>query len=112
MSHSQPIKYVIAYDIADPRRLARVHRCLRDEGLPLQYSVFNVCLTQRQLRALLIELEALIEPREDDIRVYPLPARGECRSLGCQMFPEDVMLIRGGGDLMGLANKPLNGHVA
>lgn len=95
--------YVVAYDIADPKRLMRVHRCLREQGLPLQYSVFNVCLTEKQLRSLLDQLDGLIEPCEDDIRVYPLPERRDCRMLGRQMFPDDVMLFRQGGDLMGVA---------
>jgi CRISPR-associated protein Cas2 len=102
MAINQPVKYVVCYDIADPRRLVRVHRHLRDEGLALQYSVFNVCLTERQLRNLLAELDGLIESSEDDVRVYPLPSRGERRFLGRQLFPEDVMLIQAGKDLMGV----------
>ena len=100
MAHNQPTKYVICYDIANPKRLGRVHRCLKNEGLPLQYSVFNLCLTDRQLKILMEKLETLINPYEDDIRVYPLPQRGECCSLGRQMFPEGIMLMRTGGDLM------------
>jgi CRISPR-associated protein Cas2 len=103
MPVNRPTMYVISYDIADPSRLARVHRRLRNEGLPLQYSVFHVCLPERTLRELLSELSGLIEPREDDIRVYPLPDSVECRFLGQQMFPEDVMLIRAGRDLLGTA---------
>ncbi len=31
--------YLLAYDIADPRRLTQVHRTVRAVGAPLQYSV-------------------------------------------------------------------------
>lgn len=103
MPINRPTMYVISYDIADPSRLARVHRCLRNEGLPLQYSVFNVCMSDRRLKELLDRLGEIIEPREDDIRAYPLPESPDCRLLGQQMFPDDVMLVRGGRDLISLA---------
>ena len=32
--------YIVAYDIADPKRLQRVHRTMRGYGDPLQYRSF------------------------------------------------------------------------
>src|SRR5437870_5051974 len=37
--------YIVAYDIADPKRLQRVHRTMRGYGDPLQYSVFRCILS-------------------------------------------------------------------
>jgi CRISPR-associated endonuclease Cas2 len=37
--------YLVAYDIADPKRLQRVHRTMRGYGDPLQYSVFRCILS-------------------------------------------------------------------
>ena len=37
MADNQAGLYLIAYDIADPKRLSRVHRALKREGLPVQY---------------------------------------------------------------------------
>ena len=34
--------WIVAYDIASPRRLVRVHRFLKQRGLATQYSVFTV----------------------------------------------------------------------
>ncbi|MGI9213271.1 MAG: CRISPR-associated endonuclease Cas2 [Methylococcaceae bacterium] len=102
MAKNRPIRYIICYDIANPKRLVRVHRCLKGEGLPLQYSVFNCCLTERQLKHLMDKLQKIIDPRADDIRIYPLPERSDCVTLGKQMFPDDIMLFRAGGDLMDL----------
>ncbi len=78
----------------------RVHRHLRNEGLPLQCSVFTVRLTIRRQAMLMLDLAELIEPSEDDVRLYPLPENGERVRLGQQMFPEDVMLIAKGGNLL------------
>lgn len=92
--------HLICYDIADPKRLVRVHRYLRESGLPLQYSVFSLMMTRRQCSRLLRDLRDLIDRREDDVRVYPLPANGERINLGRQLFPDDVLLLEGGGDLL------------
>jgi len=53
--------HLVMYDVSDPKMLRRVHRLLRDWGQPVQYSVFRVRCTARQvaqLRFLLIKLVA------------------------------------------------------
>jgi len=64
--------YLIAYDIAHPRRLQRLHRVLRTEALAVQESVFLVFGTRDEMEQLLDRLEALMDPREDDLRAYPV----------------------------------------
>ena len=96
MADSQTGLYLIAYDIANPRRLSRVHRTLKKQGLPVQYSVFTVVIKRKALLRLLESLNALIKSSEDDIRCYRLPERADIKTLGRQFFPEDVMLFTGG----------------
>ncbi|MCD2452418.1 CRISPR-associated endonuclease Cas2 [Methylicorpusculum oleiharenae] len=96
MADSQLGLYLIAYDIANPRRLSKVHRTLKRKGLPVQYSVFTVVLKRRSLLRLLAHMEELIEPVEDDIRCYRLPEQLTVKTLGRQFFPEDVLLFTGG----------------
>lgn len=75
--------HVLAYDISmDPQRLVRVHRLVRKWGFPLQYSVFLIPAKPSRIRELLSELEAVIDPKLDDIRVYPLPATVDIVQLG------------------------------
>lgn len=100
MALSQPLLFLIAYDIREPRRLGRIHRFLRKEGLPVQYSVFTARLTERKLQRVMAGLERIFDPRVDDVRIYPLPARQEQVALGLQMFPDDVMLLADGINLM------------
>ena len=106
MALHKPQMHLLAYDIADPRRLVRVHRTCKQWGVPLQYSVFLVPLTPADVPGLLAELGDIIDAREDDIRVYPIPARVEVAHYGRQGLPEGIALVGGrfGGEkLAGLA---------
>ena len=49
MADNQANLYLIAYDIADPKRLVKVHRTLKRQGLPVQYSVFTVVIKRKAL---------------------------------------------------------------
>ncbi|WP_295544438.1 CRISPR-associated endonuclease Cas2 [uncultured Thiohalocapsa sp.] len=90
MPRNQRRPYLLAYDIADPKRLVRVHRRVRNHGLPLQYSVFLVVGTTHDLDRLLAELDDIIQPNEDDIRVYPLPLTFDAHAYGRQWLPAGV----------------------
>jgi len=96
MADSQNGLYLIAYDIANPRRLSRVHRTLKKQGLPVQYSVFTVVMKRKALLRLLNYLNSLIKMNEDDIRCYRLPEHTDIQALGRQFFPQDVFLFTGG----------------
>jgi CRISPR-associated protein Cas2 len=85
--------FLLAYDIADPERLVRVHRKVRRHGIPLQYSVFLVPTNVPGLRELLDDLQALIDERVDDVRVYPLPSTIEVVYYGRQALPDGVDLV-------------------
>lgn len=96
MVDSQSNLYLVVYDIANSKRLARVHRVLRQQGLPVQFSVFLVVLKRKSLLKLLERINTLIDKREDDVRCYRLPENNVVDTLGQQFFPEDVMLFTGG----------------
>ncbi len=86
--------FLVCYDIADKKRLSKVHRYLVKVALPIQYSVFLAYLTANKLETMLIDIKALINLREDDVRVYPLPDKMEYYRLGRQQLPEGVMLFK------------------
>ncbi|WP_031431748.1 CRISPR-associated endonuclease Cas2 [Methylomicrobium agile] len=111
MADSRPGLYLIAYDIAHPKRLGRVHRILKKEGLPVQYSIFTVVMKRPRLLRLLDRIAEQIKEAEDDVRCYRLPENTETASLGKQYFPADVMLFSGGVDrLLGVAGKIVSGE--
>jgi CRISPR-associated protein Cas2 len=92
MAVHQARPYLLAYDIADPKRLSRVHRTVRDYGLPLQYSVFLVVVNTQRLDQLLAQLDDIIHDKEDDIRVYPLPMQFDADQYGRQWLPRGIDL--------------------
>jgi CRISPR-associated protein Cas2 len=73
--------YVVAYDIGDDRRRESISATLGAHGARVQLSVFE-CLIEdpRQMQALEASLNKLLDPDEDQIRIYPLPA-GSARAL-------------------------------
>ena len=88
--------YLIAYDIAEPRRLGAVARYLCKVAYRVQYSVFVAQLSQPQLLLLLSDLKEIIDPDQDDIRAYPLPASGNVALIGEQFFLTNTLLVQNG----------------
>ena len=100
MPVNAPRRYLICYDIADPRRLGRVHRFLSSNAVPLQYSVFTGWYRRHELDEILAGLAEIIDSGEDDVRVYPLPASPRAVGIGRSFFPPGIMLVERGRDLL------------
>ena len=78
--------YVVAYDIASPRRWRRVFRIMQGYGEWLQLSVFQCRLTRRRQVELKLALDEVINHAEDHVVILDLgPAetiRPRVESLG------------------------------
>lgn len=90
MSQHAPRRSILCYDIADPRRLGRVHRYMRKHGMALQYSVFECWLTDAALRAVIEGVRQRIDEGEDDVRVYGVRAGVPIACLGRAIMPEGI----------------------
>jgi len=66
------MRHVIAYDISDDGRRAKVADILVGWGDRVQYSVFEVDLRAQDLEGLLSALEPLLHPPADRLRVWRL----------------------------------------
>lgn len=82
--------FVIGYDIANPRRLQRVHRMMCRHAVPLEYSIFLLVGSASDKDRCLAEMDTLIEADEDDVRCYPLPSRGFQTRVGRASLPDGV----------------------
>ncbi|MEX1167650.1 MAG: CRISPR-associated endonuclease Cas2, partial [Hydrogenophaga sp.] len=77
-------RWLLAYDIADPKRLQKVGRLMRKEGEPLQYSVYLLRGNRQRVQRLLDQLTLLINKKVDDLRVYPMGENTRIWGLGTQ----------------------------
>lgn len=76
--------YLLTYDIADPKRLAKVAKAMEAIGERVQDSVFEAYLSPAELEKVVKKVERLMELKEDSLRVYALCAacRERVRTVG------------------------------
>lgn len=80
MSRKRPV--LICYDVADPKRLRRVFREVRDVAMPVQKSVFVASLSFEEVEALLGHLAECLDVEEDRLQVFALREINPSHSLG------------------------------
>lgn len=92
MSRHASARWLVTYDIVDPRMLTRVFRLLKKNGVPVQYSVFFVHASAAEIAALMVKVAKLIDARADDVRAYRLPENAWTATLGAAIIPEDMWI--------------------
>lgn len=89
--------YIIAYDITDDKRRAKVAKLLESLAERVQGSVFEAYLAGDELEKLVKKLTRLIKKEEDSIRIYPIceVCRGKIRSIGqgTPASPPQVVIV-------------------
>jgi CRISPR-associated protein Cas2 len=74
------IRYIVSYDISDPKRLRLVHKTMLGYGEPLQYSVFCCDLSPSSRIMLISDLSEIIDHHEDQVMLIDIgPAAGRGR---------------------------------
>jgi CRISPR-associated protein Cas2 len=75
---AERIRYLVTYDIRDPRRLRRIHEIAVDHGERLQYSVYVCDLTRQELVLLRARLRRELNLAEDSVSIFDLgPTSGK-----------------------------------
>lgn len=72
-------RYLVSYDVRDPKRLRKVFKRMKGYGEHAQLSVFICDLTPSGLLLLRADLEAIIHEREDSVLIVdmgPVTGRG------------------------------------
>lgn len=82
--------YLIAYDIAHPRRLRRVHQKLTAQGYALQNSTFLCQGSVSQMRHFHRQLSSELHPAEDDLRIFPLATQWYLQFWGISPLSSDL----------------------
>lgn len=75
--------YLVCYDISDDKRLRQVFKLLKGIGIHLQYSVFYCSFTYPELKDFKMKISQLINKKDDDVRIYPLPKNNLVEVIGC-----------------------------
>jgi CRISPR-associated protein Cas2 len=63
---------IVAYDIADPRRLAKIAKIMKDYGNRVQKSIFEVSARGGIFNELRRRVEGIIVPEEDGVKYFPV----------------------------------------
>jgi CRISPR-associated protein Cas2 len=86
---------VVAYDIPDDARRTRLHKRLLDFGTPVQYSVFECLLTEKDFERMRRAVARTIKPRLDQVRFYFLceTCRGKIETTGGVEIVKEVVDI-------------------
>lgn len=84
---------LIGYDIANPKRLAKVAKTCADFGLRVQYSFFECHLEEDDFETLWLRLLDLINDQEDRLVAYQLDAKSARKTLtaGTMVCAEKVV---------------------
>jgi CRISPR-associated protein Cas2 len=89
--------YLLAYDIANPKRLVRVAKLMESIGERVQDSVFEAYLSQSELQKLLRKVERVMEMEEDSLRIYSLyqacRTKIRCVGIGKPTAPPGVVIL-------------------
>lgn len=83
--------YLIGYDISNKKRLQKIHKKMVKYAMPIQYSVFLFEGMKKDLDFCLSEILPLINKKEDDLRIYPLPDNVKQWRFGKTIMPEDII---------------------
>lgn len=86
-------RYILSYDIADDRRRTAIAKRAGVHGMRLQYSIFECFLSDAEHRELTADLKDLIDPREDDLRIYGIAESTHITTLG-QSGTEGILFKR------------------
>jgi CRISPR-associated endonuclease Cas2 len=93
------VQYIVAYDIADPRRLRRVARFMERRAVRCQKSVFLFRGDDAAVAQMLDEVSPLLKLSEDCVQAWRLspnqPATGRMRGTVANIHPGGAVLFDG-----------------
>ena len=88
---------IVAYDIAHPRRLNRVAKIMKDYGVRVQKSIFEVEVDNKRFAEMKRRVRDVILEEEDGVKYFPLCEKcaGTVEIIGQGVFvdPEKEYLV-------------------
>lgn len=68
------LNIVVSYDIVDDRKRKKLANLLKDYGVRVQYSVFEIAITKKQFNSLHKQIKGLLDESKDSVKYYRLCA--------------------------------------
>jgi len=87
---------IVAYDIADPKRLQKIAKVMKDYGIRVQKSIFEVEVSEASFREMRGRAEMILEPAVDGVKFFPLCERCSDTLVAfglCAVFPEEGTVL-------------------
>lgn len=72
MARAKKTFYVVAYDIKEDRKRARVSKILERYGIRVNFSVFECMFTDIQLLQVQEKIKKILDKRSDTVIYYPI----------------------------------------
>ncbi len=66
---------IVAYDMVDNRRRAKVHKKLKNYITHIQGSVFEGYMNKNRISKMIKDIIPLIDSREDSLRIWRIPEK-------------------------------------
>jgi CRISPR-associated protein Cas2 len=89
---------VVVYDIAESKRLAKIAKIMKDYGVRVQYSVFELYMDHEDLDEMMGRALEIMDEKKDSVRIYPLCKKCEKQTefMGNAVYTEeepDVLIL-------------------
>ena len=85
-------EFLIAYDIADNKRVAKLGRFLSKVGVRIEYSIFYVKAAKDEMTEIAMKITNIIDTEMDDVRIYEIEDYGI--ALGNADLLDEMFLIK------------------
>jgi len=85
-------RYLVSYDVCDPKRLRRVAKAMEGFGVRIQYSVFECALDGRRFEKMKAELPPLLNHEEDQILFVSLGPEDSAHGLRIEAMGQPYLV--------------------
>ena len=86
------MEFLIAYDIADNKRVAKLGRFLSKIGVRIEYSIFYIKASKEEMIEIAMKINDIIDTEADDVRIYEIEDHGI--ALGTADLLDEIFIIK------------------
>ncbi len=86
------MEFLIAYDIGDTKRIAKIGRFLSKIGIRIEYSIFYVKASKDEMTEIAMKINEIIDTDADDVRIYEIKDYGI--ALGTADLLDEIFIIK------------------